>query len=468
MAKVSVIMPSLNVAKYIEGSVESVVNQTLKDIEIICVDAGSDDGTWEILQEYAEKDDRIVLIKSDMKSYGYQMNLGMEIASGEYIGIVETDDYIEAEMYENLYQKAVEADADIVKSDFEMFTEKKNGHIIRACHSLGFFNGMPYDQVFSCKSFFDGTVKLECYIWDAIYKRNFIRENRVRFNETPGASFQDFGFRYQTNFFAKRIVAVPKAYYKYRRSNMTASTYSSRTQEYNLRESLYMMGRLEQNEDTDAALMAAMAKEIVEYALGAYYELLVWNEPADTTMGALEGYRPLLKRIVETGLVTRKDIPYDLWRDLNLLIEDATLFDRFIRVVARLSRESVLEELQYIRANNEVVVFGTGLRGKSVYAFLENNGIDIRAFCDNNPGTMEEYDRVSVISPQNAVEMYPDGLYIISSMKYKDAMTDQLVELGVSKDRIHVYPLRVDPLFCTNCLIEKVTDKKKESDKENV
>lgn len=102
MAKVSVILPSLNVGKYIGQCLESVVKQTLKDIEIICVDAGSTDGTLETINEYVERDSRVKLIVSDKKSYGYQMNLGISAATGTYIGIVETDDFVSENMYEDL------------------------------------------------------------------------------------------------------------------------------------------------------------------------------------------------------------------------------------------------------------------------------------------------------------------------------------------------------------------------------
>ena len=117
-AKVSVIMPSLNVADYIEEAVQSVINQTLKDIEIICIDAGSNDGTWEILTRLAAADGRIILRHSDRKSYGFQVNLGIAMASGEYIAVVETDDYVDSKMYERLYQEAVAHDCDYVKSDY--------------------------------------------------------------------------------------------------------------------------------------------------------------------------------------------------------------------------------------------------------------------------------------------------------------------------------------------------------------
>ena len=94
MIKVSVIMPCLNMEKYIEQSIKSVINQTLKDIEIIVVDAGSTDKTLDIIERYKSQDERIKLIHSDKKSYGYQMNLAINKAQGEFIGIVETDDYV--------------------------------------------------------------------------------------------------------------------------------------------------------------------------------------------------------------------------------------------------------------------------------------------------------------------------------------------------------------------------------------
>ena len=126
--KISVIMPSLNVSKYIKQCLQSVLNQTLEDIEIICVDGGSTDGTLDIIQQYVKKDNRVKLIHSDIKSYGYQMNLGIKEASGDYIGIVETDDYIQSDMYERLYDVVVgnpEEEIDFVKGSYNQIAEDR-------------------------------------------------------------------------------------------------------------------------------------------------------------------------------------------------------------------------------------------------------------------------------------------------------------------------------------------------------
>ena len=116
--KISVIMPSLNVGDYMDQCILSVINQTLDDIEIICIDAGSTDGTIEIINKYAKKDPRITLINTDVKSYGYQVNLGIKHAKGKYISIVETDDYIAKDMFKSLYDLSEDETVDIIKSNF--------------------------------------------------------------------------------------------------------------------------------------------------------------------------------------------------------------------------------------------------------------------------------------------------------------------------------------------------------------
>ena len=121
MAKVSIIIPTYNVEMYLVECMESVIHQTLKDIEIICINDGSTDGSLEILKSYAQKDDRIVLVDKENGGYGIAMNIGLEKATGEYIGIVEPDDFVKLDMYESLYQIAKDNDLDFVKADFYRF-----------------------------------------------------------------------------------------------------------------------------------------------------------------------------------------------------------------------------------------------------------------------------------------------------------------------------------------------------------
>lgn len=108
MPKISIIVPVCNVEKYLSKCLDSIVNQTLKEIEIICIDDGSTDDSGAILDSYSQKDSRIKVIHKKNSGYGNSMNVGMDCAEGEYIGIVESDDCILPEMYEELYRAGKE------------------------------------------------------------------------------------------------------------------------------------------------------------------------------------------------------------------------------------------------------------------------------------------------------------------------------------------------------------------------
>lgn len=227
--KVSVIMPSLNVGKYIAQCIESVINQTLKEIEIICVDAGSTDGTLEILQEYANKDNRITILHSDIKSYGYQMNLGLKAAKGEYIGIVETDDYADLDMFQKLYETAIKDDLDVVKSGFYFYysvPEETNTPVCITSKVLAnriLCPATDFEVPLEMAEFYN----IKPTIWSAIYKSSFLTKEDIWFNETKGASYQDASFNFKVFACAKRVRLVKECYLHYRQDNENSSINSS-------------------------------------------------------------------------------------------------------------------------------------------------------------------------------------------------------------------------------------------------
>ena len=127
--KVSIIMPSLNVVDYIDECIQSALHQTIRKKEILCIDAGSTDGTWEKLQDYAKNPEYAGIMKvihSEKRSYGYQVNLGIRQAQGEYVAILETDDFIDLNMYQELYDCATAHHAEVVKADFDLFVTAPN------------------------------------------------------------------------------------------------------------------------------------------------------------------------------------------------------------------------------------------------------------------------------------------------------------------------------------------------------
>ncbi len=220
---VSIIIPVCNVEKYLRECLDSAVNQTLKEIEIICVNDGSTDGSLEILEEYAKKDNRIKVIDKENAGYGHAMNIGMDMAKGEFIGIIESDDYVEPNMFERLFQVAVENNLDFVKSDFYRFYGEGD-NLIKEYNKVARIDE-NYNVVLDSSK--DHKVfQFLMNTWSGLYRTSFLRNNNIRHNETPGASFQDNGFWFKCNVCGKRIMVINEAFYMNRRDNPDSSVYN--------------------------------------------------------------------------------------------------------------------------------------------------------------------------------------------------------------------------------------------------
>lgn len=225
MCKVSVILPIYNVEKYLCECLNSVISQTLTDLEIICVNDGSTDSSLSIIQEYAKKDSRIIILSGPNGGYGKAMNKGLDQASGEYIGIVEPDDYIAADMYETLYRIAFKNDLDFIKSDFYRFSRSESGKDQLQYVSIERSRQHRYGVLLN-PSHDPETLRFTLNTWTGIYKRSFLEKYHIRHNETPGASFQDNGFYFQTFIYAQRAMLVEQAFYRNRRDNPNSSVKS--------------------------------------------------------------------------------------------------------------------------------------------------------------------------------------------------------------------------------------------------
>ena len=227
--KVSVVIPCYNMEKYLRKCMDSVVNQTLRDIQIICINDGSTDNTLAILQEYAGKDDRIQIVDKENTGYGSSVNRGFDLAEGEYLGIVESDDFAEPHMFETLYRAAKAEDADVVKAGYYQYAthpEEKNVPThspVRIAGKKIFCPMTDLTEPLKMSGFF----AIRPAVWSAIYRKTFIRENGIRFNETPGASYQDVGFCFKVWTKAKRVKLVDEFLLHYRVDNMQSSIHSS-------------------------------------------------------------------------------------------------------------------------------------------------------------------------------------------------------------------------------------------------
>ena len=219
--KISVIMPSLNVGDYMEECLSSVVKQTIDDIEVICVDAGSTDKTLDIIKNYQKTDNRIKLLMSDKKSYGHQVNMGIKEAKGSYIAIVETDDYIDENMFKKLYSYSNNDTIDIIKGNFYYLNDYDDSNL--EIEKDVTKRELTSNKVFTLKEeplFVEGHPS----IWAGIYLREFLLKNNIWFMEEPKGGWVDNPFFFETAIKANKIIYIDEALYYYRITNPNSST----------------------------------------------------------------------------------------------------------------------------------------------------------------------------------------------------------------------------------------------------
>ena len=215
MIKVSVIVPVFNTEKYLEKCLNSLINQTLQDIEIICVNDGSTDKSADIIKKFTNKDSRFKLINQENKKQGAARNAGMKIAKGEYIGFVDSDDWVDLEYYEKLYNAAKKYNADMA-----LATNIRTGHgkdKKRLNITEEKFVTTLQDKIDVCQQW-----KNECPT-NKIYRHSMLKNNNITWPE--GVYCEDKLFTIKAVYYGNSIVAVPGVnYYYYRNPNSTVNS----------------------------------------------------------------------------------------------------------------------------------------------------------------------------------------------------------------------------------------------------
>ena len=216
--KVSIIVPVYNVERYLEQCLSSIRAQTLGDLEIICVNDGSTDGSLEILRRHASEDQRIRLIDKPNAGYGHTINRGIECASGEYVGIVESDDFVEPRMFETLYERAKADDLDIVRANYWLFWSRPEVRNEPTSFCSSQLSGKVFDPRETVDPFFFPPA-----LWSMLVRRSLISESGIGLLETPGASFQDTSFSFKLWALARRAELLPDLVLHYRQDNESSS-----------------------------------------------------------------------------------------------------------------------------------------------------------------------------------------------------------------------------------------------------
>ena len=232
--KVSIIVPIYNVEKYLDRCMQSLLGQTLKDIEIIMVDDGSPDGCPALCDEYVRRDARVKVIHKQNAGLGYARNAGLDVATGEYVAFVDSDDYVDLEMYEKLYVTAIRTGSDVVYCGFNRYYSENNVIHYANVNSEHVYKGEDVNQLLldfissspKCKKDW----KYEMSVWHSIYKREVIKENNIKFYSERDYLSEDIPFQVDFLKAANSASYIPDTLYYYCMNNafsLTRSKYSS-------------------------------------------------------------------------------------------------------------------------------------------------------------------------------------------------------------------------------------------------
>lgn len=220
---VSVIVPIYNVEKYLKKCVDSIINQTLNDIEIILVNDGSTDNCGKIIDEYAKVDNRVIAIHKANGGQSSARNRGLDIAKGKYIGFIDSDDSIDSEMYELLYNAIEESKSDICACGRQVHSE--DGELINKLEiqdELIDLDNYPVEDYIVDKLFYKHTV----VVWNKIYKKEIIDKYNIRFENVDYVGSEDALFNYAILCHVKNIKSINKiCYNQLCRCESTANTY---------------------------------------------------------------------------------------------------------------------------------------------------------------------------------------------------------------------------------------------------
>ena len=221
MVKVSVIMPVYNAEDYLAESIDCILNQTIEDWELICVDDGSKDNSLQMLNEYASQDSRIHVYHQENRGGGAARNVAIEHATGEYMYCMDADDMIDLDALEKLYILALQRDLDLIIFQAINYDDKLDEYYHSEYYDMNELADYVGEDVFNIDTLGEYIFKVSVTPWCKFYKTDFVKDSNAQFAE--GLIFHDNIFSWDVLFNAERIMFLRQSLY-IRRRHITSST----------------------------------------------------------------------------------------------------------------------------------------------------------------------------------------------------------------------------------------------------
>lgn len=216
--KVSIILPCYGVEQYIDRCLESIINQSLNDIEIILIDDGSPDKTPEMCDRWAKKDSRIKVVHKSNAGLGFARNSGLDIATGKYVAFIDSDDYVDLSMFQRLIEASEDGLMDVVFCGLRQETSSGGFNYIHDYDKEIKFNSLQAEHLalsFIHKTELNRKERLFMSVWHGIYKRDLIEKLKLRFYSERDILSEDIPFQFEFCKNAQNIKFIPDYLYTY-------------------------------------------------------------------------------------------------------------------------------------------------------------------------------------------------------------------------------------------------------------
>ncbi|WP_434752906.1 glycosyltransferase [Paenibacillus amylolyticus] len=437
--KISIIIPIHNSEEYLRECLESLSMQDLYDVEFICIDDNSTDSSREILQEYADRDQRFRLINDPDGSYGHKINRGIAEAKGKYIGIVESDDKVSLNMFSTLYSYAEEYQVDFIKSNYYTFITISEGTLQTITNVVN--NSTLYGEALDISSNHQLiTIKSGTGIWSGIYNREFLLDNHISLNETPGASYQDTGFNFFVALHARRAYFLNTPLYWYRTDNVSSSVKDERKAMMIREEFRLIVEKLENNN----LLINEVLSLIATRKFTAYW----WNITRLSLENRIVFINAVLEEIlgdINNNLVIWSELSSEACIFYKGLLEGESKALDDLKNREQYVKRVIIDTFNKIKSNQSLILFGAGIVGISTLGRLISmgkiiNSNSVLCLCDNNADLWgRDIQGIPIMAPQEAINNFPDADYIITCNKYADEIKNQLLSLNIKESQILVH-----------------------------
>lgn len=427
---ISVVMAVYNAEKYLREALDSVLNQTFRDFEVICVDDGSTDDSLCILQEYKQKDDRITVLKNEIKSQGAAMarNIGIDAARGEYLSILDADDFFEPEMLEKAYKRAKSVDADVALFDGYVYDDEFKVDI-----KVSWILNRPF---IPNKDWFTPEENLGALFemnlgaaWNALFRSRLIKDNQIYFIPafTDDQVFVCLAFVY-----ASRITCVYDRFVHYRKNTKTSQTAGmSLHPEAGYVAADFLKEQLIARKQWENYHISFVNHALANAAI--YLEEMTCGETFEHLFQELKT-RCFLEWQVDK--VAKEDFMSDELYCKYCIIRDKNAVDYLLWMKYRKRTEKMLRSLtRIIGTRQRIVIYGAGEYGRKLLAdILEYKAHRVVAWLDKDADTIG----FPVQSPEILGQLAYDFLIIaVKNTNISYEIRSELLRSGVEEHKIY-------------------------------